>query len=204
MPPTLAKPCGASSVPRRAVPPRGSARARPRARAMWRARPATRAAGDRRQRRPGPPAPRYAAREYAADRGGELGADSRVGLRVRVPPPERLGEQGALSQPGPSVLERRALCDQPAPGGEAAARHAHRSESEQLARLASRVGNGWARAKMARPSGTLGRPSGGTQACEEAAQLCDAPGAWSHQWPAITLQVGRGARAGATRTALTT
>ena len=67
----------------------------------------------------------------------------------------------------------------------------------------SRVGNGWARARMARPSETLGRPSGGTQACEEAAQLCDAPGAWSHQWPAITLQVG-GARAGATRTALTT
>ena len=123
-------------------------RAPPRAR-RWvgeQPRPATRAAGDRRHRRPGPPAPCYAAREYAADRGGELGADSRVDLRVRVPPPERLGEQGTPPQPGASVLERRALCDQPVPGGEAAARHAHRSESEQLARLVvesgQRVGTG--------------------------------------------------------------
>ena len=63
----------------------------------------------------------------------------------------------------PSVLERRARCDQSAPGGKAAARHTHRSESEQLASLVvesgKRVGTG-----------------GGILACEDTAQRCDAPG----------------------------
>ena len=126
--------------------------------------------------------------------------------RARGPRARTLSHACACACHRQSGWESRARCRSQAPRCSSAARFAtspRQAAKQRRATLiglkassshawSSRVGNGWARAKMARPSGTLGRPSGGTQACEDAAQLCDAPGAWSHQWPAITLQVGGG------------
>ena len=89
----------------------------------------------------------------------------------------------------PSVLELRALCDQPAPGGEAAARHAHRSESEQLASL-EQVGTGDYGAAFRDFGPAFWRHPGLRGCCGALRRPWNA---WSHQMASYpSRQAGRG------------